>query len=144
MAKAIEELKLRFGNVDENYDSGFVSRLSTIAEEAEEVALDLAGGEELSAQQQQDMVRQMRPVEPGAYPSPTPTPYPLPIPLPRLYPRRGRSSPSLSGTWSRWKAGPHPNPKPNPKPSPRPSPRPNLSPNPSPSPSPSRIPERLR
>lgn len=55
VAKAIEELKLRFGNVDENYDSGFVSRLSTIAEEAEEVALDLAGGEELSAQQQQDM-----------------------------------------------------------------------------------------
>lgn len=56
VAKAIEEIKLRFGNVDENYDSGFVAKLTTIAEEAEEVALDLAGGEELSAQQQQDMV----------------------------------------------------------------------------------------
>ena len=56
MAEAIEEIKLRFGNVDENYDSGFVAKLTTIAEEAEEVALDLAGGEELSAQQQQDMV----------------------------------------------------------------------------------------
>ena len=43
MAKAIEELKLRFGNVDENYDSGFVSRLNTIAEEAEEVGLRLGG-----------------------------------------------------------------------------------------------------
>lgn len=49
------ELKARFGNVDENYDTGFVQRLLKIADEAEAVALDLAGGKELSSREQQDM-----------------------------------------------------------------------------------------
>ena len=57
-AEAITEIKLRFGNVDEDYDSGFVSKLQLIADEAEAVALDLAGGKELSSRQQQDMMWQ--------------------------------------------------------------------------------------
>ena len=56
MAAAIADLKTRFGNVDEGYDTGFVSKLDKIAEEAEAVALDLAGGKELTAKQQQDMM----------------------------------------------------------------------------------------
>lgn len=56
LAQAIGELKSRFGNVDEFYDTGFVGRLDKIADEAEQVALDLAGGEELSPQQMQDMM----------------------------------------------------------------------------------------
>jgi len=56
LSKALEELKMRFGNVDENYDTGFVNKLNEVASEAEEVALDLAGGEELSARDQQDMM----------------------------------------------------------------------------------------
>lgn len=55
-AEAIKEIKMRFGNVDENYDTGFVKKLETIAEEAEAVALELAGGKELSSRQQQDMM----------------------------------------------------------------------------------------
>lgn len=55
MSEAIMELKARFGNVDENYDTGFVQRLLKIADEAEAVALDLAGGKELSSREQQDM-----------------------------------------------------------------------------------------
>jgi hypothetical protein len=55
MAEAIKDVKLRFGNVDEAYDTGFVSRLEQIAEEAESIALDLAGGKEVSPQQAQDM-----------------------------------------------------------------------------------------
>ena len=55
VAEAITELKARFGNVDENYDTGFVERLLAIAEEAEAIALDLADGKELTARQQQDM-----------------------------------------------------------------------------------------
>ena len=42
--------------MDEGYDTGFVSKLEKIAEEAEAVALDLAGGKELTAKQQQDMM----------------------------------------------------------------------------------------
>ena len=56
LAAAIAELKQRFGNVDEGYDTGFVSKLEQIADEAEQVALDLAGGEELTSKQQQDMM----------------------------------------------------------------------------------------
>jgi len=55
LAGAITELKARFGNVDENYDTGFVEKLLLIGDEAEAVALDLAGGKELTARQQQDM-----------------------------------------------------------------------------------------
>lgn len=55
VAEAITELKARFGNVDEHYDTGFVERLLTISEEAEAVALDLADGKELTSRQQQDM-----------------------------------------------------------------------------------------
>lgn len=55
LAAAIQDIKLRFGNVDEQYDTGFVKRLEEIAEEAEAIALDLAGGKELSARQAQDM-----------------------------------------------------------------------------------------
>merc|ERR1740129_2732341 len=51
LAKAIQEIKHRFGNVDENYDTGFVKRLQTIAEEAESIALELADGKEITAQQ---------------------------------------------------------------------------------------------
>jgi len=54
LAKAIQEIKRRFGNVDENYDTGFVKRLQTIAEEAESIALELADGKEITAQQAQD------------------------------------------------------------------------------------------
>jgi hypothetical protein len=43
-------------DVDENYDTGFVQRLEQIADEAETVALDLAGGKEMSSKQQQDMM----------------------------------------------------------------------------------------
>ena len=56
LAKAISELKLRFGNVDENYDTGFVTKMNEVAGEAEEVALELAGGEELSSREQQDLM----------------------------------------------------------------------------------------
>jgi hypothetical protein len=56
LSSAIGELKIRFGNVDENYDSGFVAKLSIIAEEAEEAALAIAGGREITAKEQQDMM----------------------------------------------------------------------------------------
>jgi len=56
VASAIQEIKSRFGNVDEHYDTGFVQRLEEIGNEAEAVALDLAGGKELTAKQQQDMM----------------------------------------------------------------------------------------
>jgi len=56
LAEAITEIKMRFGNVDENYDSGFVQRLADIADEAEAVALDLAGGREMTSKEQQDMM----------------------------------------------------------------------------------------
>lgn len=55
LAAALSDIKLRFGNVDENYDTGFVERLNAVANEAEEVSLDLAGGKELTARDQQDM-----------------------------------------------------------------------------------------
>ena len=55
LAAALADIKLRFGNVDENYDTGFVARLNEVANEAEEVTLDLAGGKELTARDQQDM-----------------------------------------------------------------------------------------
>lgn len=55
VAEAITEMKARFGNVDENYDTGFVKKLLMIGDEAEAVALDIAGGKELTARQQQDM-----------------------------------------------------------------------------------------
>jgi len=54
-AATIKDLKLRFGNVDEQYDSGFVKKLELIAEEAEAVALELAGGKEMSAKEAQDL-----------------------------------------------------------------------------------------
>lgn len=56
MAAAIQEIKSRFGNVDEMYDTGFVEKLNMIADQAEAVALDLAGGQELTPKQQQDMM----------------------------------------------------------------------------------------
>jgi len=56
LAQAITELKARFGNVDEDYDTGFVEKLLLVGEEAEAVALDLAGGKELSSRQQQDLM----------------------------------------------------------------------------------------
>jgi len=56
LAKAIEQLKFRFGNVDENYDTGFVAKVDMVATEAEEVTLELAGGQELSARDQQDLM----------------------------------------------------------------------------------------
>ena len=56
LAEAIKNLKMRFGNMDENYDSGFVKKVEMIADEAEGVALDLAGGKEVTAKQQQDMM----------------------------------------------------------------------------------------
>jgi hypothetical protein len=55
MAAAIREIKARFGNVDEQYDTGFIKRLEDIAEEAESTALDLAGGKELTSKQAQDL-----------------------------------------------------------------------------------------
>jgi len=55
VAEAIKEIKIRFGNVDEEYDTGFIKRLEEISDEAEAIALDLAGGKELSARQAQDM-----------------------------------------------------------------------------------------
>jgi len=57
-AEQIKDLKLRFGNVDEKYDSGFVKKLELIGEEAEAVALELAGGKELSAKEAQDLAWQ--------------------------------------------------------------------------------------
>ena len=56
VSAAILEIKSRFGNVDEAYDTGFVQKLEQIANEAEAVALDLAGGKELSSKQQQDLM----------------------------------------------------------------------------------------
>jgi len=56
LAQSISELKLRFGNVDEDHDTGFVAKLDAIAAEAEEVALELAGGKEITAKEQQDMM----------------------------------------------------------------------------------------
>ena len=56
LSKALTDLKLRFGNVDENFDTGFIKKVETITEEAEEVALELAGGREITAQEQQDMM----------------------------------------------------------------------------------------
>jgi len=55
VVESIKELKLRFGNVDENYDTGFVQKLDVISDEAEAIALELAGGKELTASQAQDM-----------------------------------------------------------------------------------------
>merc|ERR1719291_809660 len=56
LSQAISELKLRFGNVDEQFDTGFVAKLDAVAAEAEEVALELAGGREITAKEQQDMM----------------------------------------------------------------------------------------
>ena len=56
LAQAFQEVKSRFGNVDENYDTGFTQKLEMVADEAERIALDLAGGKELTAKQQQDMM----------------------------------------------------------------------------------------
>ena len=56
LSQALLELKQRFGNVDENYDTGFVKKLEMIGDEAEAIALELAGGKEVSAQEQQDMM----------------------------------------------------------------------------------------
>jgi hypothetical protein len=55
IAAALQEIKARFGNVDENYDTGFVQKFNAIANEAEEVALQLAGGKEITAKQAQDL-----------------------------------------------------------------------------------------
>jgi hypothetical protein len=55
LAAALQEIKARFGNVDEQYDTGFVKRFNAISEEAETVALELAGGKELSAKEAQDL-----------------------------------------------------------------------------------------
>merc|ERR1712046_213258 len=55
-AKALTDLKMRFGNVDEVYDTGFMGKVEMISEEAEEIALELAGGREISAKEQQDMM----------------------------------------------------------------------------------------
>jgi len=55
IAEAIKDIKLRFGNIDEEYDSGFVKQLETISDEAEAIALDLAGGKQLTSRQAQDM-----------------------------------------------------------------------------------------
>ena len=33
MAEAIRDMKFRFGNVDENYDTGFVKKLEVISDE---------------------------------------------------------------------------------------------------------------
>jgi len=56
LSQAILELKMRFGNVDEFYNSGFVAKLEMIGEEAEQIALDLAGGKEITAREQQEMM----------------------------------------------------------------------------------------
>ena len=56
LSQALLELKQRFGNVDENYDTGFVKKLEMVGDEAEAIALELAGGKEVSAQEQQDMM----------------------------------------------------------------------------------------
>ena len=48
-------MKFRFGNVDEQFDTGFVKKLEVISDEAEAVALELAGGKELSAKEAQDL-----------------------------------------------------------------------------------------
>uniref|UniRef100_A0A7S4B5Z4 Uncharacterized protein n=1 Tax=Chrysotila carterae TaxID=13221 RepID=A0A7S4B5Z4_CHRCT len=58
LSRAIAELKQRFGNVDEMYDTGFVKKVETITAEAEEMALELAGGREVTAREQQDMMWQ--------------------------------------------------------------------------------------
>jgi hypothetical protein len=55
VAEAIKDIKIRFGNVDEMYDTGFVKRLEAISDEAEAVALELAGGKELTSKQAQDL-----------------------------------------------------------------------------------------
>ena len=46
----------RFGNVDEAYDTGFMKKVEMVAAEAEEVALEIAGGKEITAREQQDMM----------------------------------------------------------------------------------------
>jgi len=56
LSSAIRDLKLRFGNVDEHYDTGFMNKVETIAGEAEAVALELAGGKEITAAEAQDMM----------------------------------------------------------------------------------------
>ena len=55
MAETIKDMKFRFGNVDEQFDTGFVKKLEVISDEAEAVALELAGGKELSAKEAQDL-----------------------------------------------------------------------------------------
>jgi hypothetical protein len=55
LAAALTELKARFGNVDEDYDTGLVKKLNTVGEEAETAALELADGKEISAKQAQDL-----------------------------------------------------------------------------------------
>lgn len=51
-------LQARFGNVDEAYDTGFIKRVEAVAAEAEEVALEIAGGKEITAREQQDLMWQ--------------------------------------------------------------------------------------
>jgi hypothetical protein len=48
--------------VDEAYDTGFIKRVEAVAAEAEEVALEIAGGKEITAREQQDLVWQSRTV----------------------------------------------------------------------------------
>jgi len=54
-AEFLQEIKARFGNLDEGYNTGFVTRLQEICVEAEEVAYELAGGNEVTAKEAQDM-----------------------------------------------------------------------------------------
>jgi enoyl-CoA hydratase/carnithine racemase len=44
--------------VDEAYDTGFIKRVEAVAAEAEEVALEIAGGKEITAREQQDLMWQ--------------------------------------------------------------------------------------
>lgn len=53
-AETLRDMKARFGNVDEDFNTGFMEKIEIIAEEAEKVAWDLSGGKELTPQQQQD------------------------------------------------------------------------------------------
>jgi hypothetical protein len=50
----LTDMKTRFGNVDEQFETGFVKRFNDICADVEAIALELSGGKRMTARQAQD------------------------------------------------------------------------------------------